>query len=251
MHTDIVFYAVAIPAVILMGLAKGGFSGVGQLSVPLLAVAVSPVQAAAILLPILLVQDAVGVWAFRHDWDAHILKVMVPGAAVGILAAYFLAARVSVSAVLGTLGVISIVFALYQIWTRRGHALATPPRSSAAAGFSLGIASGFTSQIAHAGLPPFQMWVLRKKLPPTTFIGTAALYFAILNWVKVPAYAALGQFTPQNLFASLTLMPVAIASTIAGVVLVKRVPAEGFYTAIYLLMILVGGQLIWKALSLG
>ena len=106
MHTDLVFYAVAIPAVILMGLAKGGFSGVGQISVPLLAVAVSPVQAAAILLPILLVQDAVGVWAFRHNWDAHILKVMLPGAAIGILAGYALASRVSVSAVLGTLGVI-------------------------------------------------------------------------------------------------------------------------------------------------
>ena len=248
MHTDLVFYAVAIPAVILMGLAKGGFSGVGQIAVPLMAVAVSPVQAAAILLPILLVQDAVGVWAFRKDWDAHILKVMVPGAAVGILAGYILASRVSVSAVLAALGVISILFALYQMWGRRAAAaLATPPRSSTPVGFVLGIASGFTSQIAHAGLPPFQMWVLRKKLPPTTFIGTAALYFAILNWVKVPAYAALGKFTPENLLAPLTRMPVAIASTIAGVVLVKRVPAEGFYTIIYLLMIGVGIQLIWKA----
>ena len=90
MHTDLIFYAIAIPAVVLMGLAKGGFSGVGQISVPLLATVVSPVQAAAILLPILLVQDAVGVWAFRRDWDAHILKVMVPGAAVGILAGYLL-----------------------------------------------------------------------------------------------------------------------------------------------------------------
>ena len=252
MHTDLVFYAVAIPAVILMGLAKGGFSGVGQISVPLLAVAVSPVQAAAILLPILLVQDAVGVWAFRHNWDAHILKVMLPGAAIGILAGYVLASRVSVSAVLGTLGVISIVFALYQMWGRRAaRALASPPRSSAVVGFALGAASGFTSQIAHAGLPPYQMWVLRKKLPPATFIGTTAIFFAIVNWVKVPAYAALGQFTHENLFAALTLMPVAIASTFAGVVLVKRVPADGFYTIIYILMIAVGGHLVFKALGLG
>ena len=249
-HTDLLFYAVAIPAVILMGLAKGGFSGVGQIAVPLMAVAVSPVQAAAILLPILLVQDAVGVWAFRKDWDAHILKVMVPGAAVGILAGYVLAARVSVSAVLASLGVISILFALYQMWGRRRAAVPpAPQRPSTPLGFVLGIASGFTSQIAHAGLPPFQMWVLRQKLPPATFIGTAALYFAILNWVKLPAYAALGQFTPENLLAALTLMPVAIASTFAGVVLVKRVPAEGFYTVIYLLMIGVGIQLIWKAVG--
>ena len=109
-------------------------------------------------------------------------------------------------------------------------------------------AARLAATIAHAGLPPFQMWVLRKKLSPATYIGTAALFFAIINWVKVPAYAALGQFTRENLFAALTLMPVAIASTFAGVALVRRVPAEGFYTAIYLLMIAVGGQLIWKAL---
>lgn len=251
MHTDLLFYAVAIPAVILMGLAKGGFSGVGQIAVPLLAVAVSPVQAAAILLPILIVQDAVGVWAFRHDWDAHILKVMVPGAALGILAGYLLASWVSVTAVLATLGVISIVFAVYQLWTRKVAALATAPRSSNAAGFVLGIASGFTSQIAHAGLPPFQMWVLRKKLRPATFIGTAAIFFALINWIKVPAYAALGQFTPENMLTALALMPVAIASTFAGVALVRRVSADGFYSLIYLLMIGVGGELIRKALFPG
>ncbi|MES2471894.1 MAG: sulfite exporter TauE/SafE family protein [Pseudomonadota bacterium] len=252
MHTDLFFYAVAIPAVVLAGLAKGGFSGVGQVSVPLLALAVSPVQAAAILLPILLVQDAVGVWAFRHNWDAHVLKVMLPGAAVGILAGYVLAAWVSVTAVLGTLGAISILFALYQLWGRRAaRALAAPTPSSASTGFALGIASGFTSQIAHAGLPPFQMWVLRKKLSPASYIGTAALYFAIVNWVKVPAYAALGQFTHENLLTALTLMPVAIASTFAGVWLVRRVPAEGFYTVIYLLMIGVGCELVWQALNIG
>lgn len=247
MHTDLLFYAAAIPAVILMGLAKGGFSGVGQISVPLLAMAVSPVEAAAVLLPILLVQDAVGVWAFRHDWDAHILKVMVPGAALGILAGYLLASWVSVTIVLATLGVISIIFAAYQLWTRKHAALAATPRSSNALGFFLGMGSGFTSQLAHAGLPPYQMWVLRKKLRPATFIGTSAIFFAIINWIKVPAYAALGQFTKANMLTALAMMPVAIASTFAGVVLVRRVPAEGFYTIIYLLMIAVGGELIWKA----
>lgn len=248
MHTDLFFYALAIPAVIAMGLAKGGFSGVGQIAVPLLAVAVSPVQAAAILLPILLVQDAVGVWAFRHDWDAHILKVMLPGATLGIFAGYVLASWVSVTAVLATLGVISIIFAGYQLWTRKHAALAAPPRSSNIAGFLLGMGSGFTSQIAHAGLPPYQMWVLRKKLRPATFIGTTAIFFAIVNWIKVPAYAALGQFTPENLLTALALMPVAIASTFAGVALVRRVSADGFYTLIYLLMIAVGGELIRKAI---
>ncbi|RAK64956.1 sulfite exporter TauE/SafE family protein [Phenylobacterium kunshanense] len=249
MIADPVFYALAIPAVVLMGLAKGGFSGVGAVSMPLLALAVSPVQAAAILLPILIVQDAVSVWAFRRDWDRRILVIMIPGAAVGILGGYLLAAQVSAAAVLGVLGAISIVFAVHRLWLMRGGRVQAPASSSVVVGAAFGAVSGFTSQIAHAGGPPFQMWVLPRGLPPKTLVGTTAIFFAIINWLKVPAYAALGQFTPQNLAAVAALLPVAIASTFAGVWLVKRVQAERFYVLIYGLMIPVGAHLIWKAFA--
>jgi uncharacterized protein len=249
MLTDPYFYALAVPAVILLGLSKGGFAGVGNISLPLVALAISPVQAAAILLPILIVQDAVGVWAFRKDWDRRTVAVLLPGAVVGIVAAYLLAAKVAVTAVLGTLGVISILFGFQQLWRLRGGALRAPADAPAWVGALLGAASGFTSQIAHAGAPPFQMWVLPKQLPPATLAGTTAIYFAVLNWLKVPAYLALGQFTSENLATALALAPVAIASTFAGVWLVKRVQAERFYVLIYVLLILVGTQLAWQGLS--
>ncbi|HEX7885299.1 MAG TPA: sulfite exporter TauE/SafE family protein [Phenylobacterium sp.] len=247
------FYALAVPAVILIGLAKGGFSGVGAVAMPLLALTVSPVQAAAILLPILIVQDAVGVWAYRKTWDRRTLTIMLPGAAVGILAGYLLAAKVSSTAILAVLGAISILFALQRLWAARGGRIATPssiPASAdAALGVALGAASGFTSQIAHAGQPPFQMWVLPKALPPARLVGTTALFFAAMNWIKVPAYWALGQFTAQNLLTAAVLLPVAIASTFAGVWLVRRIDASRFYTLIYVLMMLVGAQLLWEAWS--
>jgi uncharacterized membrane protein YfcA len=246
---DPVFYALAVPAVVLMGLAKGGFSGVGAVSMPLLALAVSPVQAAAILLPILIVQDMVSVWAFRRDWDRRILAIMVPGAAAGILAGYLLAAQVSAAAVLGVLGAISILFAAHRLWLMRGGRVQAPASSPPAVGVLFGAVSGFTSQIAHAGAPPFQMWVLPRGLPPQTLVGTTAIFFAVINWLKVPAYAALGQFTPQNLSTVAVLLPVAIVSTFAGVWLVKRVQAERFYVLIYGLMIPVGAHLIWKAFT--
>jgi uncharacterized membrane protein YfcA len=246
---DPVFYALAVPAVVLMGLAKGGFSGVGAVSMPLLALAVSPVQAAAILLPILIVQDMVSVWAFRRDWDRRILAIMVPGAAAGILAGYLLAAQVSAAAVLGVLGAISVLFAAHRLWLMRGGRVQAPASSPPAVGVLFGAVSGFTSQIAHAGAPPFQMWVLPRGLPPQTLVGTTAIFFAVINWLKVPAYAALGQFTPQNLSTVAVLLPVAIVSTFAGVWLVKRVQAERFYVLIYGLMIPVGAHLIWKAFT--
>lgn len=249
MLADPIFYLLAVPAVILMGLAKGGFAGVGAMAMPLLALAISPVQAAAILLPVLIVQDAVGVWAFRRDWDRAILVLMIPCATIGIVLGYLLAAEVSPTAVLAALGAISIVFAAYRLWTSRRGRVPAPRTASPLLGAALGVTAGFTSQVAHAGQPPFQMWVLPKGLPPATLVGTTAIFFAVINWLKVPAYIALGQFTRENLMAAAILMPVAIAATLAGVWLVRRVNAERFYTFIYLLMIVVGLQLLWEAAS--
>lgn len=249
MLTDPTFYLVAILAVTLMGLAKGGFAGVGAIAMPLLALVISPVQAAAILLPVLIVQDVVGVWAFRKSWDRGTLTLLIPSAAAGIVLGYLLAAEVSTTAVLAALGAISMIFASYRLWTSRGGRVQMPRNAPAPLGVALGVASGFTSQIAHAGQPPFQMWVLPKNLAPTTLAGTNAIFFAVINWLKVPAYLALGQFTKANLTAAALLMPVAIATTFAGVWLVRRVKAERFYTIIYVLMIAVGAQLLWKAVS--
>jgi uncharacterized protein len=242
------FYAVAIPAVILLGLAKGGFAGVGAIAMPLLALVISPVQAAAIVLPVLIVQDVVGVSAFRRNLDRDVLKLLIPWAAVGIVAGYLLAAKVSATVVLGVLGAISILFAAYRLWISRGGRVPTPTNAPTALGAVLGIAAGFTSQVAHAGQPPFQMWVLPRRLPPEVVAGTTAVFFGVINLLKVPAYLALGQFTRQNLMTSAALTPLAIVSTLAGVWLVRRVNAERFYTLIYILMILVGIELLFKAL---
>lgn len=243
MITDPLFYAAAIPAVIILGLAKGGFAGLGLLAVPLMALAASPVQAASITLPILIVQDVVSLWAFRRDWDGGILAVMLPSAAVGIFAGYALAAFVSAAALELAIGLVSVAFALLRL--RAGRSDAPPAPRSRLAGTFWGVTAGFTSQIAHAGGPPFQIYVLPQRLARDTFIGTSALFFAAVNWMKVPAYAALGQFTPQNLATAGALMPVAVLSTAAGVWLIRRVPTDRFYTLIYALLLAVGLKLIW------
>lgn len=232
----------AVPAVILLGLSKGGFSGAGALSLPALAFVVSPVQAAAILLPILIVQDVVSVWAFRRDWDARILGWMLPGAALGIGMGWLFAASVSPRVILAAVGATSMLFGLYRLWVERRGV----PVASAGAGWLgivAGVASGFTSQIAHAGQPPFQLWVVPQRLPRDVLVGTTAIFFAIVNWAKLPAYWGLGQFTSDNLMTAAVLLPVAILSTVAGVWVVRRVDPARFYTLIYVLMILVGAKL--------
>lgn len=247
MITDPWFYALAAPAVILLGLAKGGFAGIGVIAVPLMALAVSPVLAASITLPILIVQDVVSVWAFRRTWDRAILMLMLPSAAVGIFAGFALAAFVKPGAVELAVGAVSVVFALQRLWLERAGAPARQVRVEGLPwrGVLAGIAAGFTSQISHAGGPPFQMYVLPKQLARDVFIGTSAIFFAVVNWMKVPAYLALGQFTGESLATSMALLPLAIASTWAGVWLVRRVSGQAFYRIIYVLLIAVGGKLAW------
>ncbi|HYG47512.1 MAG TPA: sulfite exporter TauE/SafE family protein [Allosphingosinicella sp.] len=250
MPDDLNFYLFALPAVLLIGLAKGGFSGLGALGTPLMALGIDdPVRAAAILLPILIVQDVVAVAAFRKNWDASILKAMLPGAVMGIALGWLLAARISSDAVMAALGAISILFGAYRLAVERGGRIAASSGSPSWVGGLFGIAAGFTSQIAHAGGPPFQMWVMPKRLERDVFVGTSAIFFAIVNWIKVPAYAALGQFTAANAIATAVLLPVAVLASLAGVRLVRRVSMERFYTIIYALMIVAGAKLLLDGLG--
>ncbi len=183
----------------MLGFSKGGLAGVGSLALPLMALVIDPVQAAAILLPILIAQDIVGVWSFRRHLDWYVLGWTLPGATIGILIGYLFAARVSAAGVMALLGVISIAFGAYRLWLgRRGAPKTTGTPSPGWVGSLAGVASGFTSQIAHAGAPPFQLWVLPRRLPRDVLVGTWAVYFAALNWIKVPAFAALGQFTANQ-----------------------------------------------------
>jgi uncharacterized protein len=246
------FYFFAIPAVLLIGLAKGGFTGLAALGTPLMAIGMDdPVRAAAILLPILIAQDVVGVAAFRRSWDGRVLAAMLPGAVAGVGLGWLLAARISGEAVMAAMGAISILFGGYRLWIERGGRLVASSTSPAWIGSLFGVATGFTSQIAHAGGPPFQMWVMPRNLPRDVLIGTTAIFFATVNWIKVPAYVALGQFTASNAMTALVLLPFAVGASFAGVKLVRLVPGERFYRIVYWLMIVAGLKLLLDGLGIG
>ncbi|USI77028.1 sulfite exporter TauE/SafE family protein [Sphingopyxis sp. USTB-05] len=236
-------------AVILLGLAKGGLSGVGALATPLVALVLPPTIAAALLLPILIVQDVVSVWSFRKTWDGWVIAWMLPGAAVGIAAGYAYAERVDEAKLMAALGAITLAFGLYRLWVERGGRVVAASTSPGWVGSLFGVATGFTSQIAHAGGPPFQMWVTPRRLPHLVFVGTSSILFAAINWMKVPAYIALGAFPHEVLVAALLLMPLAIVSTLLTVRWLKRIDGARFYVIIYLLMVPLGAKLVWDGLA--
>lgn len=244
------FYAAAIPAVILVGLSKGGFGGaVGFVGVPMLALVMSPVQGAAILLPILCLMDATSVWTWRGVYDRQTLAVTLPGAAVGIGIGWLTAAMVTVGMVRLIVGAVAIVFVgrwLWQLARRRGD---VPAGRGTLAGAFWGTIAGFTSFVAHVGGPPFQVYALPLRLDPKIFTGTSVIFFAITNALKVIPYFALGQFDATNLAASAVLMPIAPLATLAGAWLVRRMRPEIFYPFTYVTVAIIAVKLIYDEIG--
>lgn len=246
--TDPWFYAAAIPAVICVGLSKGGFSGTfGMLGVPIMSLAISPLQAAGIMLPILVVMDGVALMAYKGKADWRSLMILLPAAICGILIGWAAAFYVNDAFVTLMVGVISIAFVADYVFKQRKSGEAKP--HNVPKGAFWGTVAGFTSFVSHTGGPPFQMYMVPLRLAPTLFAGTAVIFFATVNAIKVVPYFFLGQFDSTNLTTSVALFPLALAATLFGVWLVRIVKAETFYTIIYVVMTLIGVKLIYDGVS--
>jgi uncharacterized protein len=243
---DPLFLTLAVIAVTALGLSKGGFAGVGVMSTPLLATVLPPLQAAAILLPILIVQDLISVWVYRRDWSAWHLKVMLPGALVGIAIAWALATVVSDAMVRLVIGAIGVSFAL-NAWL--GRPQSEPRKPGVPGGLFWGTVAGFTSTLSQAGGPPFQVYVLPQRLPKLTLVGTYTIYFAAINLIKIGPYLQLGQFSAETLTASAALLPIAILANFLGIWLVRRTPTELFYKIAYVLVFLISAELMRSGLT--
>ncbi len=243
------FYLVAIPAVVILGLGKGGFAGIGMISLPLIALVMPPLQAASVMLPILMLQDAISTWAFRRTWSGRNLAILLPGAAVGVFLAYLLASRVSSSAVDVAVGTISILFGGKQLIEQLRGTIAPASKPGIVLGWICGAGAGFTSMLAHAGAPPFQIYTVPQRLARDVFVGTSVFFFTAVNWMKIGPFIALGQLTRDNMMLAATLLPLAVASTWLGVWLVRRTSGPMFFAIIYMLMIAIGLRLCLRGLA--
>ncbi len=250
MLSDPHFYLVAIPAVLLVGMAKGGFAGsFGILAVPVMALVVSPVQAAAILLPILCVMDLVSIHAYRGRWITAELKLLIPPAIAGVVIGAFFFGTLNTALVRVLLGVIAIAFTLQYYTKTYLFPKYSDSLAGAKSGLFLGTLSGFTSFVAHAGGPPLSMYLLRRGIDRTSYVATAAMFFTAINYVKLIPYAWLGQLDTGNFTTSLVLMPLAPLGVALGVWCHKRVSEAFFYRFAYAMLLCVGIKLLWDGVS--
>ncbi len=250
---DFAFFAAAIPAVILVGLSKGGLGGaLALMGVPLMALVVSPVRAAAIMLPILIVMDLASLWAWRKYHDGPTLKSILPGGVIGIAIGWLTASFVSDAFIRLLVGTIALVFVMRYAYDRyrqnRGETLKAEPQNRVKGTF-WGTVSGFTSFVSHAGGPPYQVYTLPLGLTPRVFAGTSTRYFAVVNALKLVPYFALGQFDASNLTISAMLLPLAPVATFAGAWLVKRMQPAVFYPLMYLMVTVTAIKLVADGVS--
>ena len=248
--SDPVILTASLIAVAFVGLSKGGLGGAfGLLGVPIMALFMPPLQAAALLLPIYLLMDAVSLWTWRGQWDKRILWQMVPAGLVGIVIGWLTASIVSDPAVRLLVGVVAFGFVVMTFIKARHKTTGKVTDNNQLSARFWGLLSGFTSFVAHAGGPPFQIHVMPLRLSPGIYTGTSVVFFAFMNTSKIIPYYALGQFGLYNVSVLIPMLPVAVIATLIGAYIVKRMDARIFYPFMYSMVTIVSIKLIYDGIS--
>lgn len=240
------FWAVAIPGVTMTGISKGGLGGgAGGVAAPLLATVISPVQGAAILLPVLCLMDIAGLQAYLHRWDRRIMRVILPAGLLGCAIGTLIFRQLNDSWIRVLLGVIALGFLAYNLLPRAPHM----KKPSDAQGYFWATLSGFASFVSHSGGPPLLVYLLPQKLDKVVFVATSVVFFGAMNYAKLLPYWWLGLFDLRNLATSLVLIPVGVAGTYLGVWLQTRIHTRLFYRIVYTLFFLTGSKLLYDGLT--
>lgn len=233
-------------ASLFVGMSKGGLPGIGMISVPLLALVMSPVAAAVLLLPIYILSDLVGIWLYRRDFSTENLKVLIPAGVAGVMIGWSTASVVSDAMVSLLIGLLGVGFCLYRWCSGSAGEQASQP--SLLNGLGWGTLSGFTSFVSHAGSPPYQIYVLPQKLPKLVFAGTTTIVFAVVNMAKVIPYASLHPYSAATVKLSLVLVPLAAIGTYAGRYLVQHLSEKWFFAGVQVALFVICSQLVFDFL---
>ena len=233
-------------ASLFIGLSKGGLPAIAMLSVPLLSLSMSPLTAAALLLPIYILSDMVGVWLYRREFSVSNIRILIPAGVLGVLIGWATAAYISDAMVSLLIGVMGVSFCLYTWLFKRASAVATV--ASTGKGLFWGTLSGFTSFVSHAGAPPFQIYMLPQKLPKMVFAGTTTIVFTVVNLAKIIPYSNLQPYSLSTLKVSAYLLPIAAIGTVIGRQLIQRLSEKWFFLAVQIALFLISIRLIIKGI---
>ncbi|MDX1615759.1 MAG: sulfite exporter TauE/SafE family protein [Candidatus Promineifilaceae bacterium] len=241
------FWITAVLAIVLVGVSKAGFGGgTGLVATPLLALAIPVTDAAALLLPLLIIADLFSIRHYWREFDRDLIRLMVPAAAAGIVigALFFDTFSQNERVLKLGIGLLSVLFVVFELFRTQIFDRLDEKRPSAGAGVLLSSLAGFTSTLAHAGGPPATIYLLPQRLSRQVFVGTMVVFFMVVNLIKLIPYGLLGLLRVGNLTTILILAPLAYVGVRLGVYLNKRFTDKWFNRLIYTLLFLTGVQLI-------
>ena len=249
--TDPFFYALAIPAFLLVGISKGGFGGgLGSMGVPLMALAIPVPQAAAIMLPLLMVMDVFGIRRYRKDWSRPHMAILLTGAVLGTVLGYLAFKLLDELWVRLLIGAIAVLFGAQDLLREfLGRRPSVPDAPNWPKGVFWSSVSGVTSFIANAGGPPMQVYLQPYRLDKTVFVATITVFFWVVNWLKFVPFVHLGLFTFENLGTSVVLLPLAALGMWLGFWMHDRVDQKRFYVWCNLFLFLTGWKLVYDGIA--
>ena len=243
MESSIWFYLVSAVAIVLVGISKSGFGGaLGFIAVPTMALFISPFSALAILLPILCCMDLYALWQHWQKWSREVVRVIVLGGLLGVLVGGLSFLLWDSQSIRLLIGVIAVSFCVYQVSGIGARFAKT--KLGPVGGLLLSGVSGFTSCVAHAGGPPLYIYMLPLKLDKRVYTASIVVYFFAVNYSKIIPYTYYGLFSLRELSTALLFLPLVPLGGWLGLWLHERVNERWFYRICYILLFVLGWNLI-------
>lgn len=239
------FYLMVALVAFLVGLSKSGFGGLpGSLATPLMALVMPADEAIGLLLPVLMLGDIFAVLFHWRRWKGSLILLLLPGAVAGVTIGTYFITRAPSEVLRTVLGIIILLFTIYKLFEGRllTH-LTYMPRNWH--GLLAGTVTGFSSALAHTGAPPASIYLLMQKVTPIVFVATSALFFFILNWIKVPYYYYAGLFDFSQLRGIGWLMPMVPLGALLGRWMSDRFDQRTFEQIMLLMLAVISLLLIF------
>jgi hypothetical protein len=240
------FLMLAVPAVLIAGLSKGGFgAGAAFAATPMLALVLTPHQAVGLMLPLLMIMDVTGIRAYWRRWNWTEAWPIMLGSVLGIALAASVFAVTDADAVRLLIGALALGFVGFEVARDRGWRPAAPKGAARLRGAFWGATGGFTSFASNAGGPPVAIHLLARMHDKTTYQATTVLIFWWINIVKIGPFLSLGLVSRESLAAGLWLAPVAVAGMLLGVWGHKHLPERAYFLLVRTLLAITGCKLLW------
>jgi len=244
-NNSTVFLLMLAAVTLLISVSKGGLGGMaGSLATPLMALVMPVDQVLGLLLPIMLLADVFATGLHWQRWNGRLVWLLLPGALIGVTIGTFFIANAPTEVLKIGLAVITLLFVAYKLIEKRLMASLTYHAHNWH-GWLAGTVAGFGSSLAHSGSPPISIYLVLLAVTPRVFLGTSVLFFAILNWIKVPYYFYIHLFDLQLLKQIAWVFPIVPFGVWFGRWLVTKVSKDIFNNIILVLLVITALLLIF------